>query len=84
MHRIIFLDRATISPRITLRPLTFPHTLTEYPQTSPNEVVERLAGASIAIVKKVQLPAKVLAQLPELKLGAVAATGTDCVDKAYC
>ena len=84
MHKIIFLDRATISPRITLRPLVFPHTLTECQQTNPDEVVERLAGASIAIVNKVQLPAKVLAQLPELKLIAVAATGTDCVDKAYC
>jgi glycerate dehydrogenase len=84
MHKIVFLDRATISPRITLRPLAFPHTLTEHQQTSPDEVLERLEGASIAIVNKVQLPAKVLAQLPELRLIAVAATGTDCVDKAYC
>jgi glycerate dehydrogenase len=84
MHKIVFLDRATISPRITLRSLTFPHTLAEHQQTGPDEVLERLEGASIAIVNKVQLPGKVLAQLPELKLIAVAATGTDCVDKAYC
>src|SRR5688500_13231218 len=84
MYKIVFLDRATISPRITLRPLGFPHTLTEHQQTGPDEVLERLEGASIAIVNKVQLPAKVLAQLPELRLIAVAATGTDCVDKAYC
>ena len=45
MHKIIFLDRATISPRITLRPPVFPHTLTECQQTDPDEVVERLAGA---------------------------------------
>jgi glycerate dehydrogenase len=64
--------------------LAFPHTLTEHQQSCPDEVVERLAGASIAIVNKVQLPAKVLARLPELRLVAVAATGTDCVDKAYC
>jgi glycerate dehydrogenase len=84
MHKVVFLDRATISPRVTLRPLAFPHTFAEHQQTNPDEVVERLGGASIAIVNKVQLPAKVLARLPELRLVAVAATGTDCVDKAYC
>jgi glycerate dehydrogenase len=49
-----------------------------------DEVVERLAGASIAIVNKVTLSAEALAKLPELRLVAVAATGTDCVDKTYC
>ena len=38
----------------------------------------------ITIGNKVQLPARVPAQLPELKLVVVAATGTDCVDKGYC
>jgi glycerate dehydrogenase len=84
MHKIVFLDRATIAPQITLRPPAFPHTFTEYQETGPDEALDRLAGASIAIVNKVQLPAQLLAQLPELRLIAVAATGTDCVDKAYC
>lgn len=83
-HKVVFLDRATISPRTVLRPLAFPHTLTEHQQTAPEEVLDRLAGATIAIVNKVQLPADVLRKLPELKLVAVAATGTDCVDKACC
>ncbi len=84
MHKIVFLDRSTIAPQITLRRPSFPHTLTEHQQTLPGEVLERLAGAAIAIVNKVQLPGEVLAKLPDLKLIAVAATGTDCVDKAYC
>lgn len=84
MHKIVFLDRATIAPQIRLRRPEFAHELIEYPQTRPEQVVERLAGASIAIVNKVPLTAAVLEQLPDLKLIAVAATGTDCVDKAYC
>jgi glycerate dehydrogenase len=84
MHKIAFLDRSTIAPQITLRRPAFPHTLVEHQQTAPGEVLERLAGATVAIVNKVQLPGEVLAKLPDLKLIAVAATGTDCVDKAYC
>jgi glycerate dehydrogenase len=82
MQKIVFLDRATIAPEVTLRRPAFPHTLTEYQQTAPDEVLERLAGATVAIVNKVQLPGEVLAKLPDLKVIAVAATGTDCVDKA--
>jgi glycerate dehydrogenase len=84
LHNIVFLDRGTIAPQIVLRRPAFPHTLKEYDQTRPEEVLERLKGASICIVNKVQLPGAVLAQLPDLKLIAVAATGTDCVDKPYC
>jgi glycerate dehydrogenase len=56
----------------------------EYPATAPGEVVERLRGASIAITNKVPLRADAIAQLPDLKMVAVAATGTDNVDLAAC
>ncbi|MBV9289689.1 MAG: D-2-hydroxyacid dehydrogenase [Hyphomicrobiales bacterium] len=84
MRRIVFLDRATIAPQIKLRPPDFPHVLVEHERTLPEEAAERLAGASIAIVNKAPLDAATLARLPDLKLIAVAATGTDCVDTAYC
>lgn len=84
MKKIVFLDRATIAPQITLRAPGFAHELVEHQQTAPEQVVERLKGAEIAIINKVKLTAEALAQLPDLKLVAVAATGTDCVDKAYC
>ena len=84
MHRIVFLDRATLGPRVILRRPSFPHTLEEHQQTSQPQVLERLAGTSIAIINKVTLDAEVLSRLPDLKLIAVAATGTDCVDKAWC
>lgn len=84
MNRIVFLDRATIAPQIRLRAPRFAHELVEYDHTAPGEVLERLKGASVAIVNKVRLGGELLAQLPELRMIAVAATGTDCVDKAYC
>jgi glycerate dehydrogenase len=79
---IVFLDRATLG--VPLRPPRFAHRYTEYPSTSPEEVVERLRSADIAIVNKVPLREGSLAQLPRLGLIAVAATGTDTIDKAYC
>ncbi|CAO3454089.1 D-2-hydroxyacid dehydrogenase [Azospirillum largimobile] len=84
MRKIVFLDRATLAPQIRLRRPGFPHELVEHAQTTPDQVLDRLAGAEIAIVNKVQLTADLLEQLPQLKLIAVAATGTDCVDKEYC
>ncbi|HRQ66423.1 MAG TPA: D-2-hydroxyacid dehydrogenase [Xanthomonadaceae bacterium] len=84
MHKIVFLDRATIAPQIGLRAPSFPHELVVHEHTRPEQVVERLAGASIAIVNKVPLTSAALEQLPELRLIAVAATGTDCIDKAFC
>jgi len=84
MHKIVFLDRATIAPQINLRRPRFDHELIEHEHTSPDDVVARLAGASVAITNKVALTGSVLERLPELRLIAVAATGTDCVDKQYC
>jgi glycerate dehydrogenase len=84
MHRIVFLDRATIAPQVRLRSPDFPHAWVEHQRTLPREAVERLAGASIAVINKAPLDAATLARLPDLKLIAVAATGTDCIDKSYC
>ena len=84
MHHIVFLDRGTIAPQIRLRAPAFPHTIVEHQRTAPAEVADRLAGATIAITNKVRVTAEIMEALPDLKLIAVAATGTDCVDKAYC
>ncbi|MDE2608937.1 MAG: glycerate dehydrogenase, partial [Burkholderiales bacterium] len=84
MHKIVFLDRATLAPQIRLRRPAFAHEWIEYDRTQPHEVAARLAGATIAITNKVALGEAVLRDAPGLKLIAVAATGTDCVDKAAC
>jgi glycerate dehydrogenase len=81
---IVFLDRATIGPGVTIRRLSFPHTWVEHARTGPDDIVARLAGAEIAITNKVPLRAPTLAQLPNLRMIAVAATGTDVIDLAEC
>jgi glycerate dehydrogenase len=82
-HAIVFLDRESVDAKV--RKPNFPHSYREYQSTwSPGDVVERLKDATIAIINKVPMRAETLKQLPKLKLIAVAATGTDVVDKAYC
>jgi glycerate dehydrogenase len=82
--KIVFLDRETLAPAIRLRPPAFPHRWEEHQRTAPEQVTERLHGASVAVINKVQLREPVLEQLPDLRLIAIAATGTDCVDTAWC
>ncbi|SNB76777.1 hydroxypyruvate reductase [Arboricoccus pini] len=78
-HSIVFLDRETLGA--TLKEPAFPHHYAEYQRTPPEEIVPRLKDASICITNKVPLRRATLEQLPALKLIAVAATGTDIVDK---
>ena len=80
-HSIVFLDRSTLEA--DLRSPAFPHSYKEYAVTAPDEIVDRLRDATIAIINKVPLREATLAQLPNLKLIAVAATGTDVIDKVY-
>ena len=80
MRRIVFLDRDTIAPTINVRRPSFAHEWAEYDRTTEAQAVERARDADIVILNKVRLPAASLAQLPRLKLIAVAATGFDCID----
>ncbi len=82
--RIAFLDRQTLAPSVNLRRPSFVHDWVEYDHTAPEQVADRAARAEIVIVNKVPLHAAALAQLPHLKLIAVAATGTDIVDLEAC
>jgi len=84
MHDIVFLDRATLAPGVRVRRPGFEHRWTEYDRTEPSDLPERLRGATIVIDNKVPLRRETLERLPDLKLVAVAATGTDCVDKDCC
>jgi glycerate dehydrogenase len=81
-HSIVFLDRASLGA--TLKKPGFPHTYRAFDSTPAEAIVERLKGVTIAITNKIPLSAASLAQLPDLKLIAVAATGTDVIDKKYC
>lgn len=84
MTRIVFLDRDTLSPETKLRAPDFPHDLVVYDRTAPDEVAARIAEADIVITNKAPLRGEALATAKKLKLIAVAATGTDCVDLEAC
>jgi glycerate dehydrogenase len=82
--KVVFLDRVTIAPGITIRRPGFAHEWIEYGKTAPDQVVERLRGAEIAITNKVRIGRAALVALPELRMIAVAATGVDVIDLDAC
>ena len=81
-RKIVFLDRNSLIA--DMRVPSFAHAWVDHEQTHPDEVVARLKDADIVIVNKVRLSADILTQTPQVKMIAVAATGTDIVDIAYC
>lgn len=79
-EKLVFLDRGTIGPGVTLRRPKFAHDWAEHDATPADAVIDRLAGASVAITNKVPIREAAMAALPALKLIAVAATGYDVID----
>ena len=82
MHRVVFLDRASLKAKV--RKPSCASEYVEYEKTADAEIVPRLQGAGVAIINKVPMRAETLKQLPQLELIAVAATGYDVIDVAYC
>lgn len=76
---IVHLDRETMGGFEIPRPAA-PHRWQSHDFTYPEQVVERLKGAQVAIINKVKIGEETLAQLPDLRMIAVTATGTDVVD----
>ncbi len=84
MTKIVFLDRDTIGPTVQITRPSFEHEWLEYGKTAPEQVAERLAGADIAITNKAPIRAAQLAELPDLKMISIAATGYDVIDVPAC
>jgi glycerate dehydrogenase len=81
---IVFLERETLPPEIVIRPPAFGHRWTDYGRTTAGELVERGRDADILVVNKVSVRREAIERLPRLKMIAVAATGTDNIDLAFC
>src|SRR5262245_24996039 len=81
-EKIIFLDAATYGD-ISLQSCIDQWDCTIHQITSPLETSQRLIGQSVAVTNKVVIDRAVLssAAAKELKLIAVAATGTDIIDR---
>ena len=84
MHKIVFLDRATLPPEISVRKPDLASELVTFDATSPEEVAGRIADADIVITNKVPVRGAAIASAPRLRMIAVAATGYDNVDLPAC
>ena len=81
--KIVFLDAATFGD-VSLKRFSETGDCKIYPTTKPSETIARLAGQTIVVTNKVALDQAALAapEAQDLSLIAVAATGTDIIDRA--
>lgn len=82
--KVVFLDRSTIPASTKLKELPFPHALEVFESTAPDQLLDRISDADIVITNKVKLNGEALKQAKNLRLIAIAATGTDNVDLGTC
>ena len=81
MERIVFIEGNTI--RAAFRRPSFAHEWIEYSESAPDQVAERVRDATIVISNKLSLGEPQLSGA-RVKLIAIAATGSDCIDLNYC
>ncbi|SDA97557.1 glycerate dehydrogenase [Pseudomonas sp. NFACC15-1] len=82
--RAVFLDHPSLDlGDLDLNPLRSCFgELQLFARTTPDQVIERLKGATVAITNKIVIDAQAMAASPELKLVLISATGTNNVDLA--
>lgn len=80
MLNIVFLDRTGVPASHDIPRPTFEHNWIEYDRTSPEETFERAKDADIIVTSKVVFNRELLEKLPNLKLIALTATGTNNID----
>jgi len=80
MH-CVFLDLQTFEQHIDLEVITqHVSKFTSYQTTNQSQITDRCKEADIVITNKVMFNREILAELPNLKLICVAATGTNNID----
>ncbi|PTU02311.1 glycerate dehydrogenase, partial [Pseudomonas sp. HMWF031] len=84
IRRAVFLDHPSLDlGDLDLNPLRDCFSdLQLYAQTLPDQVIDHLKGATVAITNKIMIDAAAMAASPELKLILITATGTNNVDLA--
>lgn len=79
--RLVVLDGHTSNPGdLSWAPLEALGELTVHPRSAPDQVAERIAGASVVLTNKARLTAELIGNAPGLRGIAVLATGHDIVD----
>ncbi|MGL6071714.1 D-2-hydroxyacid dehydrogenase [Craterilacuibacter sp.] len=79
---IVFLDRGSLP--VPVPSPDFPHSWQEFPSCTPAALVAAAQGADIVITNKVAIDAAALAELPGLRMIAVAASGVNHIDLDAC
>ncbi|MGR3807884.1 glycerate dehydrogenase [Pasteurella testudinis DSM 23072] len=80
MLKIVHLDSSSLPKHIPIPRPNIEHEWVAYEATDPQQTLERLQGADVAVTNKVVIDKALMQQLPQLKLIAVTATGTNNVD----
>lgn len=79
--KAVILDIASLGEQVNLDSLRkAAPSLTEYDNTAPGQVAERIGDHAIAVVNKARITADAMRQCPNLKLIAVTATGINNID----
>jgi glycerate dehydrogenase len=82
--KITFLDRDTFPHNIKINRPKFDHHWQEFSETSPQQVLERIADTDIVLSNKVVLDRPLLEKALHLKHIAVTATGYNNIDISAC
>ncbi|CAM3773329.1 putative 2-hydroxyacid dehydrogenase [Pseudomonas reidholzensis] len=83
-EQIVFLDDEGLAPSTRLKRPDCPHRWQQFAYTHPEQVLEHLQDATVALTCSVPLREEHLRQLPKLKMISLALTGRDIVDVEYC
>ncbi|NBA98101.1 NAD(P)-dependent oxidoreductase [Pseudomonas sp. R5(2019)] len=83
-EQIVFLDDEGLASSTRLQRPRCKHSWQQYAYTQPEQVLEHLRDATIALTCSVPLREEHLRQLPKLKMISLALTGRDIVDVDYC
>ncbi|MCO7596782.1 MULTISPECIES: NAD(P)-dependent oxidoreductase [Pseudomonas] len=83
-EHIVFLDDEGLASSTRLKRPDCAHTWQQFAYTHPDQVLEHLKDATIALTCSVPLRKEHLCQLPKLKMISLALTGRDIVDVDYC
>lgn len=81
--KMVFLDSATMGDT-SLQPIERLGELVCWPNSAPEEALERVGDCEVLIINKVKVDAALLAAAPRLKLVCEAATGVNNIDLDAC
>ena len=80
MTKIVLLDKDTFPPNFNFKRPNFAHDWQDHSETKPEDTMDRLQGAEIAITNKVKITRQHIQAASDLKMIAIAATGYDHID----